>query len=229
MKRLLPSCVFAFAVFILAAPSDADFVAYDSNRGTATRRPTMGIVGHVESTAGDKKKDVVGFPPVKRGPEYKVLEGLVGTFDAQVKMYVDPTDPKAPPKESKGVMTRKMILGGNFLQESYKGEFFGNTFTGMGLIGFDGNQKKYVNTWFDSMSTAPMILYGTYDADKKTLTMVGEDFDANTKKKMKARDVLKMVSPETQTFEMFRLPEGAPGEIKVMEISYTKRKVEKKK
>jgi hypothetical protein len=79
------------------------------------------------------------------------------------------------------------------------------------------------------MSTAPMIMYGTYDADKKTLTMVGDDFEPNSKKKMKARDVLKIVSAETQTFEMFRLPEGAPAEFKIMDISYTKRKDEKKK
>jgi hypothetical protein len=79
------------------------------------------------------------------------------------------------------------------------------------------------------MSTAPMILYGTYDADKKIFTMVGDDFDPMTKKKMKARDVLTIESADKQSFAMFRHPEGAPGEFKVMDISYTKRKAEKDK
>src|SRR5438445_6430837 len=109
MKRLLPLCTFAAIAFALAMPA----------------------------TAGDKKKEGGGPPQPERGPEHKVLESLVGVFDAKVRLFVDP---KAPAQESKGVMTRKMILGGNFLQESYKGEFFGKPFTGLGIVGFDGNQ-----------------------------------------------------------------------------------------
>src|SRR5262245_58965075 len=62
--------------------------------------------------AGDKKKDD-GPGKVERGEEHKVLESLVGAFDADVKVYFpDPTKPHM----TKGVMTRTMILGGNFLQ-----------------------------------------------------------------------------------------------------------------
>ncbi|MSQ93356.1 MAG: DUF1579 domain-containing protein [Gemmataceae bacterium] len=46
--------------------------------------------------------------------------------------------------------------------------------------------------------------------------------------KMKARDVLKIVSANEQTFEMFRQPEGAPDEFKVMEINYLRKKDVKK-
>ena len=45
---------------------------------------------------------------------------------------------------------------------------------------------------------------------------------------MKARDVLKIVSANEQTFEMFRQPEGAPDEFKVMEINYLRKKDVKK-
>src|SRR5438067_2422678 len=87
------------------------------------------------SAGGEKKKDAGGFPPVERGPEHKVLESLVGTWDAKVKLYLDPKKPM----ESAGVMNRSMILGGNFLQESFKGEFIGKNFAGLGIIGFDAN------------------------------------------------------------------------------------------
>jgi Protein of unknown function (DUF1579) len=169
--------------------------------------------------AGDKKKDE-GPGKVERGPERKVLESLVGTFDAQVKVYFpDPTKPTA----TTGVMTRTMILGGNFLQESFSGEFFGSKFTGLGIVGFDPIKKKYMGTWCDSMSPMIMIMEGTYDPDQKTLTSVGDDIEPNSKKKMKARDVLKIVSADSQTFEMFRLPEGEKKELKLMDITYTRR------
>jgi uncharacterized protein DUF1579 len=173
------------------------------------------------SGGGDKTKEVPGQKKIERPAEHKVLESLVGTFDADVKVYFpDPTKPHS----SKGIMTRKMILGGNFLQESFVGEFFDQKFAGLGIVGFDSVKKKYTTTWCDSMSPTMMIMEGTYDADKKTLTNVGEDVEPNTKKKMKARDVLKILSADSQSFEMFRLPEGEKTELKVMEITYTRRK-----
>src|SRR5437870_3581402 len=87
----------------------------------------------VPSSAGDKKKDAGAPQPIERGPEHKLLESLVGTWDAKVKYYINP----AKPLESNGVMTRTMILGGNYLQESFKGEFVGKNFAGLALIGYD--------------------------------------------------------------------------------------------
>jgi hypothetical protein len=176
------------------------------------------------SAGGDKKKDAGEFPAVKRGPEHKILESLVGTWDAKVKFYVDPKKPV----ESTGVMTRKMILGGNFLRESFKGEFVGKKFAGLAIIGYDAHKQKYVTNWCDSMSTSMALTQGTYDADKKTLTSVGEEYDPNTKKNMKARDVLKIISADEQLLEMFRQPEGEPAEYKIMEVAYTRKKAQKK-
>jgi hypothetical protein len=183
----------------------------------------LGLALLMPAHAGDKKKDV-GPPPPERGPEHKVLESLVGVFDAKVKVFLDPKKPS----ESTGVMTRAMILDGNFLQESYQGDFFGKPFTGLGMIGWDVGRKKYTNAWCDTMSTTMTVLHGSWDADKKTMTMVGEDFDPASKKKMKARDVLKVVSADKQHFEMFRQAEGEPEEIKVMEITYSRRQAAKK-
>src|SRR6516225_8310477 len=95
------------------------------------------------SAGGDEKKDANVFPPVMRGVEHQVLESLVGTWDAKVTFYLDPKKPI----ESTGVMKRKMILGGNFLQESFQGEFIGKKFAGLAIIGYDANKKKYVTNW----------------------------------------------------------------------------------
>jgi hypothetical protein len=167
----------------------------------------------------DKKKDQE-FPPVERGLEHKVLESLVGTWDASIKFYVSPEKPL----ESKGVMTRTMILGGNFLQESFTGEFVGKKFAGQGVIGYDYNKEKFVTTWCDSRSTSIVITHGDFDSRKKTLTSIGEDFDHNTKRKMKVRDVLRVISADEQILEMYRHPAGEREEYKIMQVRYTRRK-----
>lgn len=178
------------------------------------------LLGGASSHAGDKKKEGFDIPPGKRGPEHKVLESLVGTFDCKIKFIFDP---KAPPAESTGVMIRSMILDGNYLQESFKGKFLGKDFAGLGIIGYDAQKKKFATSWFDNMSTSSSQMLGTYDADKKILTTLGEDADVSGKK-MKARDVLKIVSPDEQHFEMYRQLEGVGTEKMVMEIIYQRRK-----
>ena len=142
---------------------------------------------------------------------------MAGKFDAKVKVFFpDPSNPT----ESTGTLNRKMILDGNVLQESFKGEFDGKTFTGLGMIGFDPHKKQFISTWADSMSTTISIMHGTWDAEKKTFTSVGEEFDPKSKKMMKMRDVLKVVNEDEQAFEMFRQPEGETKEFKVLEIAY---------
>jgi hypothetical protein len=168
------------------------------------------------SAAAEKKKDA-GL----RGPEHRVLETLVGTWDAKVTFYFP--DP-AKPSVSKGVMTRSMILAGNYLQESFDGEFLGKKFSGLALIGFDPNKKKFVTVWADSMSTNMVTTEGTYDPLQKTLTSLGRELDPTTKKDMKMRDVLKIVSADEQVLEMYRQPKGEPKEFKLMEVVYTRKK-----
>ena len=172
------------------------------------------------ASGGEKKQDTGGFPPVERGLEHKVLEGLVGTWDARVKLFLDPKKPL----ESDGVMTRTMILGGNYLQESFTGEIAGKKFAGLGIIGHDYNKDKFITTWCDSMSTSMAITQGTFDSKKKILTSVGEEFEQNTKKTMKVRDVLKIISADEHVLEMYRRPGGEKDDYKIMEVRYTRKK-----
>lgn len=180
----------------------------------------LAIVLASPTRAGDDKKENPALPIVKRGPEHKVLESLTGTYDAKVKFFISPAK---DPVTSNGVMVRRMILDGNFLLESFQGSFAGKTYTGLGIVGYDSAKKQYVSHWCDSMSTTMMMLHGTYDEEKKTFTNVGEDTDPSGKK-LKTRDVLKLVSADEQSFEMFRQADGSPAEVKVMEITYTRTK-----
>jgi hypothetical protein len=168
--------------------------------------------------AGDKKDKGPPEPP-PAGPEHKVLKDLAGTFDARVTVFL------APGKnlESKGVMKRQMVLDGRFLHEEYDGSFADKLFKGIGLSGYDTIKKKYVSVWVDSMTNSIMASEGTYDEKTRSFHYAGEDVDASTGKKLKVRDLLKIVSPDEQTLEMFRQAAGG-AEFKMMEIHYVRKK-----
>ena len=80
---------------------------------------------------------------------------------------------KGPGMDSKGTMTYKMEVGGLWLTSNFEGEFAGQKFHGKGLDSYDAGKKKYVGVWVDNMVTSPLIMEGTYDKDKKQLTMTG--------------------------------------------------------
>ncbi len=101
----------------------------------------------------------------KPGPEHEMLKKMEGVWDATMKFEG---------MSSKGTMTYKMELGGLWLVSTFEGEFAGAKFSGRGLDSYDARKKKFVTVWVDSMITTPLILEGTYDQAKKTMTMVGD-------------------------------------------------------
>jgi hypothetical protein len=102
------------------------------------------------------------FP--KPGPEHEILKKMEGNWDITMKFGG---------MEVKGTVTQKMELGGLWLVSSVEGEFGGTKFQGKGLDSYDPAKKKYVSVFVDNMSTSPLLMEGTYDKAKKTLTMEG--------------------------------------------------------
>src|SRR5262245_8687277 len=89
-------------------------------------------VALAEEKANDKKNLFQEYlekfgPP---GPEHKLLEPLVGNWNAKVKFWTDPTQ---PPQASDGTLVRKSLFNGRFVQEDYDGKMMGQPFQGLGL------------------------------------------------------------------------------------------------
>lgn len=131
------------------------------------------------------------FP--KPGPEHEMLKKLEGNWEATMK---------AGPMESKGTMTYKMELGGMWLVGNFEGEFGGQKFSGKGLDSYDPMKKKFVGSWYDSMSASPMMMEGTYDKEKKTMTMMGEGPGMDGKP-VKYKTVSEHKDNDTIVFSMF--------------------------
>lgn len=157
---------------------------------------------------------VFGQNPPAPGPEHEVLKKMEGTWTARIK--VEGGD------ESAGTSTYKMECGGLWLASEFKGEFFGQKFEGRGMDGYDPEKKKYVSVWVDSMSARPLMLEGTYDKEKKTMTMTGEAPGPDGKL---AKHKMVTYTPDNdhQTFTMYIV--GSDGqETKMMTIEYARKK-----
>jgi hypothetical protein len=153
------------------------------------------------------------------GPEHKKLEGMVGSWSVKVKMW---PAPGAPAQESSGTATRKWVLGGRYVQESFSGNFMGMPFTGVGYTGYDNIKKQYFGSWMDSMSTAMMISTGTMDNDH-TWTFKGSMPDAMTGKDAPFEETITVKDKDHHTFEMRSA--GPDGKMfKMMEIAYSRKK-----
>lgn len=155
----------------------------------------------------------------KVGPEHKALEALVGDWNAEVKLWMDPS---APPNVTKGSAKSKWILGGRFVQQEFKGEFMGKPFQGMGLTGYDNMKKKYSSFWVDDVSTAMHISEGGAENAGKAITLEGKYDCAITGEKDKpSKQVVRIVSRDKHIYEMYDPSQGVNA--KTMEITYTRK------
>jgi hypothetical protein len=160
-----------------------------------------------------------GFEPPKPTKEHKELESEVGTWDATVKTWIDPS---GDPMESKGVETNKLMPGGLWLLSEFKGDFGGMAFEGRGQTGYDPHKKKFIGTWIDSMTNGMMVMEGTYDEKSHTMTFTGTMFDEMRKADTKFKMVSVAKDENTRVATMYTVDGGK--EVKNMEITYKKRK-----
>lgn len=156
------------------------------------------------------------------GAAHKKMAELAGTWDAECKMYMDPN---APPTISKGKMVSKALWDGRYIVGEFTGEFMGKPFTGHMMWGYNNVEQRFESTWIDSMSTGMMFMTGTASDDFKTYTSSGDcamNMPGGSKMKYKMREVIRIISPDKHVMEMYR--SDAQGEMKEMEITYTRSK-----
>ena len=152
---------------------------------------------------------------------HKKLGPFVGTFSAEVKLWMGPGEPQV----STGVMENALDLDGRFLRQTYQGDPgdgpFPN-FEGRGFWGYNTVTKKYEGFWIDSASTAMQNEVGDVDESGKVWTMMGEMTNPQTGQPMKKRSVITLQDNDHHKLEMFFSgPDG--GESKGMEINYTRK------
>jgi hypothetical protein len=151
------------------------------------------------------------------GPEHKMLTDLVGEWEGDITMWMDPSQ---PPQTMKGTTKYESVMDGRYIVGKFSGMMMGMPFSGMDITGYDNALKVFQNVWIDNMGTGMMVLEGKYDKSTNTVTYNGKMVTPNGSK-VDVRQVVKNIDKDHSTFEMYVNMGG--GETKSMEIKYTRK------
>ena len=163
----------------------------------------------------------------KLNENHKLLTDLDGNWNYTIKFWMNP-DPNAPPQQSKGIATRKSVMGGRYVMMDVSGKMQmpgedgkmkDMQFKGMGVEGYDNVKKKFVASWIDNMGTGIQFSDGTYDPTTKTFTYTSE-MEPVPGMKTPVREVIKVTDNDHHTLEWYEDRGGQ--EVKTMEINYTR-------
>ncbi|MEM7456492.1 MAG: DUF1579 domain-containing protein [Planctomycetota bacterium] len=152
--------------------------------------------------------------------EHKILHHDVGTWDATVKMWMEPGAEE--PMVSRGVETNRMV-GDFWLVGDFEGDFQGMPMIGHSMQGYDAESGKFFGMWVDSMSDKPTKMSGTWDAESSTMSFETSAYDP-TGAPISGKMVIVYNEDGSRTMSMhYPNPENTEEWMTVMEIHYTPR------
>ena len=148
------------------------------------------------------------------GEPQKKLGRLAGDWTFTNTFWMAPGQ---PPMTSTGTMHGELLMGGRYVEHTWKGSMMGMAFEGRGTEGYDNVGKEYVTSWVDNMGTGITHSTGTCDAAVKVCTYSSEMWDPMSGKKTKSRSVLTWMDDNNFKNEFYGpSPDGK--EMKTMEI-----------
>jgi len=155
----------------------------------------------------------------KPGPSHRLLEVLVGTWDAKLSFR---SEPGGKVQVSPGTSTISWILGERFIKEEFTGEALGERFQGLGITGYDSAARRFTNVWIDSLNTALATSFGKYLPEENRFDFIGEVYDPLRGGMKTTRSMMRVISTTKYEFVMFdTTPTGT--EYAALQIEYTKR------
>lgn len=156
--------------------------------------------------------------PPTPGPEHKMLQKYVGTWECDVESSFIP----GAPEKTKAKNVCREACGGFWFVSDFEGTLMGGPFTGHGVAGYDAAQKKYVESWFDSTGPSGATAEGQFDAKTNTMNwnMQMREMD-NSISHGRETDVWK----DADTHEWTLFAKGPDGkEAQMLKITYHRKK-----
>jgi hypothetical protein len=153
----------------------------------------------------------------KPGAEHKKLDPLVGDWAFTLRLW---TDPNQPPAQVQGSVERKWIMGGRFVQETYKGK--SGTVERLGLLGYDNGQKKFTATGACGVCGKVCSSVGTVKGTDRKFEFATEEYCPVCREMVKGRDELIVESNDRIILNVYKTIKGR--EVKVIEIVSIRKK-----
>jgi hypothetical protein len=152
------------------------------------------------------------------GPEHKLLEKYVGTWDCDLESSFIP----GKPEKTKATNVCRKTCGGFWFVSDFDGTLMGGPFSGHGVSGYDTAQKKFVDNWFDSTTASGATAVGTFDEKTNTFNwdMQMREMDGSMSHGRET-DVWK--DADTHEWTLFaKGPDGKEGQM--LKITYHRKK-----
>ena len=138
------------------------------------------------------------MPDMKPPKELEKLHAMLGTWKGKEKHY-DPSTPQ--PMEAESTIVAKLVLGGHFIQCDYSTTMPGmGSLTGMEMVSYDPQSKKYQMMWFDSMSNVGMR--GESSSTGPEFVFISDEVDMPGMGKTKMRVTTNIKSPTMFTMKI---------------------------
>lgn len=157
-------------------------------------------------------------PPPARDHEW--LKQLVGEWDAQFKMYMQPDQ---PPAEAAGTDSVR-ALGDHWVVAEAKTTMMGAPFSGILSLGYDPLKQRFNGTWIDSFGGHLWIYKGTLNNAGDTMTLETEGPSLqDPDKTARYKEVIQFKGQDSRTFTS--TTEAGDGTwVKIVTIDYRRKK-----
>ncbi len=177
-----------------------------------------------EMSPQQQKKMAAWMKYMTPGEHHQKLMAKAGDWTVEGKMI---ETPGGEPDLFNGTANLTEIMGGRFILETFKGDFRGQPFEGMGVFGYDNLTDNYTGIWLDNMGTGIMTSEGTPSGDD-TIHYMMQQPDFINGVYTQGRIVEKQVSPNKLVSSFYNTtPEGE--EYMHMELTYVRALKKKKK
>lgn len=157
------------------------------------------------------------------GEAHERLDPLVGTWEVTSTMWPAPgTDPETTTATS----TISWVLGGRFLRQQVNGDWNGQAFEGLGMLGYANQLGHHELVWMDNVSTGMVHSTARYDASAGKLLEEGSyacPMTGEPERWFRGEWTLPAKGDDTMTYTMYSKDEHGT-EFRSMQMEYRRTK-----
>ena len=121
----------------------------------------------------------------------------------------------ATPIRASGRCKQTMVQEGRFLQSDFTFETSGKPSTGVGLIGFEPENRLFTSIWYDSRQTRMSLRQSREVFDGKQIVLFSKSLEPDGKESRRSKTVT-TITADSQTITHKQFSLGAGGEERLM-------------
>jgi hypothetical protein len=152
------------------------------------------------------------------GANHALLKSLVGEWNADIKLWKDPT---IPPQVFSGNEAVTSVFEERFIKVDFSTVINGKSFGSLSFIGFDNFREAFTSFALELGSTQMINSRGTLDKNGKVITFSAVTREPVSRMQYKIKSIMTLLNKNQRKLEVFEtLPDGQV--LKTMEINYNR-------